>query len=130
MGKARAGQVIVFDAGALIALEKRDPRLRALLRELTRDDRILLPATVLAQVWRRPAEQVALRSLVTSARAETVALDGALAEAVGVLLARTKTRDVVDASVVLIARRAGGTVFTSDPDDLRVLDPALPLITV
>lgn len=131
MGKARPRRVVLFDAGALIAFEKGDQRVRALLREIQNEERrLLLPAPVLAQVWRRPAEQVAVRSLVGSARAEIVPLDGALAEAVGVLCGRTKTRDVVDAAVVIVARRADAIVVTSDPDDLRALDGGVTLFTV
>jgi hypothetical protein len=36
----------------------------------------------------------------------------------------------VDAHVVLCARRAGQAVVTSDPDDLRHLDPSLTLVTL
>ena len=49
-----------------------------------------------------------------------VPLDGELGKRAGELLARSGTRDVVDAAVVLLAR-SGDRVFTSDPDDLRVL---------
>jgi predicted nucleic acid-binding protein len=38
--------------------------------------------------------------------------------------------DIADAHVVICARRAGQKVVTSDPDDLRTLDPAMQLITV
>lgn len=131
MGKASPRKVVVLDAGALIAFEKGDPRMRALLREIAATKgRLLLPAPVLAQVWRRPAEQVALRALASSVFAEIVPLDGLLAEAVGVLCGRTKTRDVVDAAVVLIARRASAVVVTSDRGDLSALDPHLDLVSI
>jgi hypothetical protein len=32
--------------------------------------------------------------------------------------------------VALLARRMQATVLTSDPDDLRALDPAVTLVTV
>jgi hypothetical protein len=38
------------------------------------------------------------------------------------LLASSGTGDIVDAHVVVCARRAGQAVITSDPDDLRRLD--------
>ena len=41
---------------------------------------------------------------------------------VGLLLARARGKDVVDAHVVLCARRREQVVLTSDPDDLRALD--------
>jgi hypothetical protein len=49
---------------------------------------------------------------------------------VGRLLAGSGTSDVVDAHVVVCARRSGQSVLTSDPDDLRRLDPSLPLVTI
>lgn len=55
------------------------------------------------------------------------ALDQVLAEAAGVLCARTGTSDVIDASVVLVARRERAVVVTSDLDDIERLDPALPV---
>ena len=54
-------------------------------------------------------------------------LDRTLAEAAGTLCGRARTSDVVDASVVLVARRERAVVITSDIDDLRRLDPTLPL---
>jgi hypothetical protein len=50
-----------------------------------------------------------------------------LAEAAGVLCGRAGTSDVVDACVVLVARRERAVVVTSDVDDLRQLDPGLRL---
>ena len=38
--------------------------------------------------------------------------------------------DIVDRHVVICARRAGQVVVTSDADDLRQLDPGLPLVGV
>jgi len=55
------------------------------------------------------------------------ALDQILAEAAGALCGRAGTSDVIDASVVLTARRERARVVTSDVDDLRHLDPDLPL---
>jgi hypothetical protein len=127
MGKASPGAV-VLDAGALIAFESGDPRMRALCREALRTGtRLLVPAGVVGQVWRDPARQVPLRALLAGATTEVSSLDQVLAEAVGVLCGRTGTSDVVDASVVLTARRARAVVVTSDVGDLRRLDPHLAL---
>jgi predicted nucleic acid-binding protein len=122
---------ITFDAGGLIALERNDRRLLLILNSAFKENaRILLPATALAQVIRNPAKQVALWRLVQRKQAEVVPLDGAYAQAVGVLLAKTGTRDIIDAHVVVCAQRAGQAVITSDPLDLRRLDPQLRLIAV
>ncbi len=48
-----------------------------------------------------------------------------LAEAVGALCGRTGTSDVVDASLVLVARRSRALVVTGDAEDIRRLDPTL-----
>jgi hypothetical protein len=104
--------------------------MRALLDEARRaGDRLVIPAGVLAQVWRDPARQVALGSLVAAKATTVVSLDKALAEAAGVLCGRRQTADVIDASVVLTARREGPrtAVITSDVDDLRHLDATLEL---
>ena len=82
------------------------------------------------QVLRRPERQVPLVRLARQPTTDVVALDRVDATAVGRLLAATGTRDVVDAPVVVCARRAGQRVVTSDPDDLARLDPGLSVLTV
>jgi len=62
-GQEAAGRVngIVFDAGGLIALERNDRRVFSILDTALEDgDRIIVPATALAQVIRNPARQVRL----------------------------------------------------------------------
>lgn len=125
MGQASPGAV-VLDTGALIAFERGDARMRALCREALRTrTRLVVPAGVLAQVWRDGARQVPLRALLAGSTTEVPALDRVFAEATGVLCGRARSSDVVDASVVLTARRERAVVVTSDPDDLRRLDPTL-----
>ena len=84
----------------------------------------------LAQVIRNPARQVRLWRMIQNDRTEVVPLDGLHAQAVGVLLAQTGTADIADAHVVICAQRAGHAVITSDPFDLRRLDPRLRMIAV
>jgi predicted nucleic acid-binding protein len=45
-------------------------------------------------------------------------------------LAASGTRDIVDAHVVVCARRSRQPIVTSDPDDLRRLDPAAVLVPI
>jgi hypothetical protein len=119
-----------LDAGALIAFERGDERMRALLVEARATSaRLVIPAGVLAQVWRDPARQVAIGSLAKGKKTTVVPLDKVLAEAAGVLCGRRQTSDVIDASVVLIARREGArtVVVSSDVDDLEHLDKGLEL---
>lgn len=127
MGKARP-RAVVLDAGALIAFERGSERMRALAREALRiGAELLVPAGVLGQVWRDPARQVRLRAVVNGRTTRVIPLDVLLAEAAGTLCGRTGTSDVIDASVVLVARRARAAVVTSDVGDLRRLDPTLQL---
>ncbi|MDX2180167.1 MAG: PIN domain-containing protein [Bryobacteraceae bacterium] len=122
---------LVFDAGGLIALERNDRRLYAMLAVAIEDDaRIVVPATALAQVIRNPAKQVRLWRTIQHERTEVIPLDGKHAQAVGALLARTRTRDIVDAHVVVCAREFGFAVVTGDADDLRRLDPELRLVAL
>jgi hypothetical protein len=102
--------------------------MRALLRQaIESGTRIIIPAGVLAQIWRDPARQVPLRALVHGPTTAVSPLDQVLAEAAGVLCARSGTAGVIDASVVLTARRERAVVVTSDVDDLRRLDRTLQL---
>ena len=127
MGKA-GPQTVVLDAGSLIAFERGNERMRALVREALKSGaRLLIPAAVLGQVWRGSPRQAPLRALIKGPTTTVPALDQVLAEAAGVLCGRTATSDVIDASVVLTARRVRAVVVTSDVDDLRRLDPRLPL---
>jgi len=125
MGKTSLATV-VLDAGALIAFERADARMRALCREALRTGaKLVIPAAVLGQVWRDAARQVPLGALVRGPTTEVPALDRLLAEAAGILCGRARTTDVIDASVVLVARRQRAVVVTSDAADLRRLDPSL-----
>jgi predicted nucleic acid-binding protein len=125
MGTARP-KAIILDAGALIAFERGDARIRALFRQALQSRvRLVIPAGVIGQVVRNIARQVAVRALISGPSSEVPPLDRALAEAAGTLCGRAHTTDVIDASVVLIARRERGIVVTSDPGDLERLDPSL-----
>ncbi len=131
--QATEGRVngITFDAGGLIALERNSRRVFSILATALEDgDRIIVPATALAQVIRNPATQVRLWRMVQHDETEVVALDGSHAQAVGALLAQTGTSDITDAHVVICAQRSGLAVITTDPIDLRRLDPKLRVITV
>ena len=122
---------ITLDAGALIALDRNDRRIIAVIERCTdRGMRITIPAAALAQAMRNPVKQARLSRLIRQPETQLVSLDGRDATAVGLLLAKTGTSDVVDAHVVVCARRADQAVFTSDPDDLRRLAPELTVIEV
>ena len=122
---------ITFDAGGLIALDRNDRRVLTLVaRAIERGMRLTIPATALAQAMRNPARQARLSRLIRQAGTDLIPLGGPDATAVGLLLARTATADIVDAHVVVCARRAGQAVVTSDADDLRGIAPELRLVVV
>ena len=129
----REGRVsgITFDAGGLIALDRNDRRVLTLVaRAIERGMRITIPATALAQALRNPARQARLSRLMRQAETDLVPLDGPDATAVGLLLARNATADIVDAHVVVCAQRTGQAVVTSDAADLRRLATGLTLVAV
>jgi hypothetical protein len=115
----------VLDAGALVAIDRAD---RRIIRLLELAEEIHVPAGALGQAWRNPARQVRLVRVMRSEEVETHPLDAASARAAGQLCAATATSDVIDASVVLVTRATGGVAVTSDPDDLRRLDPGIDLV--
>jgi malonyl CoA-acyl carrier protein transacylase len=120
-----------MDAGGLIALDRIDRRVVVLIaRAAERSARITVPAGALAQAIRDPARQSRLARLIRKPTTEVVPLDRVDATHVGRLLAASGTSDVVDAHVVLCARRAGQAVVTGHPDDLRRLDPRLQLVAL
>ena len=110
---------IVLDAGALIALERDDRPMWTVLKlaAIRRVD-VIVPSTVVAQVWRAARTQARL------ARALDHCVLGAfdpLARQIGELCGRSRTTDVCDAHVALVAVASADIVYTSDPDDLRRL---------
>ncbi len=129
MGKARArtqAQVgVTLDTGALIALERGDRRMIALLQGLAlRGAPIRVPAGVAGQAWRGGPRQTVLARFLVTPNVSVEPLDFPLARACGELCAASGTADIIDASVVLLAREHHDVIVTSDVDDLRRLDPS------
>jgi len=122
---------VTLDAGALIALERDDRRVLVLLaRARETGAEVTVPATALAQVVRAPERQARLARLVRQPTTDVVSLDRVDATNVGRLLAAGATSDIVDAHVVICARRKSQQVATSDPGDLRLLDPDLRFVSL
>jgi predicted nucleic acid-binding protein len=126
--RGRVTSAITFDAGALIAIERRSRRMQALLEEIDRRDwQVAVPAGAVAQAWRGGPRQARIAALLSDQRTEVVALDDPAARAVGLLCGRSGHADVVDVSVALCARQRNLHVVTSDPEDLHAVDDALVL---
>jgi predicted nucleic acid-binding protein len=122
---------VTLDAGGLIALDRDHRRVIVLLaRAAEAGGRVTVPATALAQAIRRPERQARLARLIRQPMTDVMALDRVDATHVGRLLAASRTADITDAHVVVCARRRGQQVVTSDPDDLRRLDPHLDVVTL
>ena len=134
MGKTHAGSAaagITLDAGALIALDRGDKRMIALLdRALAQRLTFRVPSGVVAQAWRNGRVQVTLARFLRSNEVEVIPLDEELARSCGELCGATSTSDIIDASVVILARERRDLIITSDPHDLRRLDPTCPIISI
>ncbi len=122
---------LTLDTGALIAFERNDRRVVAVIgRALKLGIRLAVPAGVAGQAWRDGRRQARLARLLGSDLIEIEVLDDRGARAAGQLCGATHTNDVIDASVVLCARSRGHGVLTSDIDDLRRLDSSLRYVPV
>ena len=134
MGKRRAFPAsagITLDTGALIALDRGDKRMIALLQQaLVQGCVFRVPSGVVGQAWRDGRVQVTLARFLRSEEVEIVPLDAQLARACGELCGATNTSDIVDASVVILAKAGRDPIVTSDPHALRRLDPAAPIIPI
>jgi hypothetical protein len=120
---------LVLDAGALIAVERGDRATAALIEVGRQDGRgIIVPAGVVAQTWRNGSRQVRLARLLNANEVAVEPLTDAAARATGILCGAAETSDVIDASVVIAARRHKATVISSDRADLVRLDSALPVV--
>jgi hypothetical protein len=120
---------LVLDAGALIAVERADRETAAVI-EVARQEhrRVVVPAGVVAQVWRGGRRQARLARLLNARDVFVEPLSDAGARAAGILCGEAGATDVIDASVVLAARRHHATVVSSDRDDLRALDSLVPVV--
>ncbi|HEY1695840.1 MAG TPA: hypothetical protein VGG39_26920 [Polyangiaceae bacterium] len=117
---------LVLDAGALLAIEKGDREAMALLKNELAAGRVpLTHGGIVGQAWRGGAgRQARLARLLPGLT--VVPLDADLGKRAGVLLGKTRTTDVVDAALVLLAAHTD-RLLTSDPEDLARLAEAAGL---
>jgi len=107
---------VVLDTGALIAFERGDRQVAALLEAARRrQDPARTSSGCVAQAWREGAAQSPLAWLL--AGVEELALGQSTSRAVGVLCGQAGHPDVVDAHVATLASD-GDLVLTSDRRDL------------
>jgi hypothetical protein len=111
---------LILDSGALLAVERGDRDTTALIKQELLAGRVpVTHAGVVGQVWRGGSRRQAnLARLMPGV--DVVALDARLGRRAGVLLGETRTADVIDAALALLAAD-GDWLLTSDPDDLAAL---------
>jgi hypothetical protein len=110
---------LVLDSGALIAIDRNDRAMWTRLKAAYLAD--VVPVThagVVGQVWRNGARQAQLAHALAGIDIHPV--DEALGRLCGELLAASRTADVIDAALALIAED-GDDIVTSDPGDLATL---------
>jgi hypothetical protein len=114
---------LIFDAGALIALDRGDRAVGAMLALAAQDGiEAVTSSACVAQVWRDPARQARLTRALTGFLEWP--LDPPRARRCGLLLADSGTSDIADAAITLLVRD-GDTILTSDPGDIEhTLDAA------
>lgn len=116
---------LVFDAGALVALERNERALwRRLKNALQREVEVVTHGGVVGQTWRRGSRQALLARALAAIKVHPI--DEEAGRAAGELLAESRSSDVIDAAVVLLAED-GDQIFTSDTGDLEVLAAAADL---
>jgi hypothetical protein len=108
---------LVLDAGGLIAVDRLDRKVGAILRVAQqRNMPVRTSATAVAQVWRSGSRQANLARVLTGI--DVAALDMQTGRSVGEVLALSRTADVVDGHLGFIVR-SGDTVLTSDTNHIK-----------
>ncbi len=119
--------VCVFDTGALIALERRDPRMSKRVMYLRESKgSIIVPTAVLGEWWKGRSDwrEMILAPMIVEP------LDPPLAKTAGEATAKVNGATLIDAVVMASAARAGAIVYTSDFDDLTRLRSYFPTVSV
>lgn len=112
-------RTIVLDSGAFVAAERRDRRLATFLAA-DKDATILIPAAVVAEIWRR-SPRARSTALIESANG-VVPLTHERAQDIGELHGTSSTLQIVDASVAALAiASAPSLVLSSDVHDIEAL---------
>lgn len=118
---------ITFDTGALIGLERRHQRIRAVVeRALERGFDIHVPSVCVAEWWRKRSD----RAEAILDAVEVVHTDDELVRVAGEAQARVRGATTIDALVMAVAARRGGVVYTSDFGDLDRLRAVFPTVRV
>jgi predicted nucleic acid-binding protein len=111
---------LTLDAGALIAYERGQERIRKILAVgYERGFVPTIPAIALAEVWRGDPKDARIARLLKACSIEVV--DETLARTAGSLRRTTPGASAIDACIAVGVRRRGDAIATSDPNDMRAL---------
>jgi len=114
---------VIYDAGALVAAERRSRRMIDMHRLFLQAGCIpIVPTVVLGQVWRGLPREAMLAKVLKACRMEV--LDTITAKLGGQLCGQAGSSDLADAVVAVLAMSYNAPIITSDPDDLRRLTTA------
>jgi predicted nucleic acid-binding protein len=118
---------VTFDTGALIGLERRTERMKAVLAQIAhRQLPVTIPAVVVAEWYRGQRDSQRVLALAKCVEPTTEEL----ARIAGKALRATGRRNTIDAIVMASAAQRGDVVYTADVDDLRVLAEEFPGVRV
>jgi hypothetical protein len=114
---------LILDAGFLVSVDRGEGPARAFLNAAnSKGAHLHTTHTVVAQVWRDGSRQARLARLLDAI--EIHAMDDG--RAVGAVLARSGTSDVVDAHIVVLAVTLAEPILTGDVHDIETLVTCLP----
>jgi len=111
---------LTLDAGALIAYERGEPRIREILATAFARGLVpTVPSVALAEVWRGDAKDARVARLLKVSSVEL--LDELRARHAGALRRSVPGASTIDACIAVGAAQRGDAVATSDPHDMRRL---------
>jgi predicted nucleic acid-binding protein len=118
---------VTFDTGALIGLERRTERMKAIIARIAaRQLPVTIPSVVVAEWYREQRDSRRILAL-----AKTVEpVSAVLAELAGKALRATGGSNAIDAIVMASAAQRGDVVYTSDVEDLLGFSDVFPDVRV
>ena len=120
-------QGVTLDTGALIALERRNKRMRSVLQSVAESRMsVTVPSVVLAEWWRGRTD---VREAILEA-VDVEPLHASVARTAGEAIAAVRGATVVDAIVMASAAQRGDVVYTADHADFERLRRHFPAVRV
>ena len=118
---------VTFDTGALIGLERRTERMKAVIARIAaRQLPVTIPSVVVAEWYREQRDSRRILAL-----AKTVEpVSAVLAELAGKALRAAGGSNAIDAIVMASAAQRGDVVYTSDVEDLLGFADVFPDVRV